>query len=712
MFVCLDIETTGLSPSTDHIIEVAVVQFDHEKIIDKWSTLVKPSVPIPEFVSGLTNITDEMVKDAPKLEEVKDQIIEKVGAAPIMGHFIFFDINFLETKGIAFPNQQLDTCQLTQVLLHNEASYSLEVLTEKLGIAQPDAHRALADCEANIELFWQLSSHCRALPKEEKESIRPILEKSDWPWAELILPFLDEEKGALIEQSKTEKVIASGKHADLTNLTENLPTPFLFEEASHTYQDLIDYAENLKENSLLVIPNLDLLPQHKDLGTIKDPSNYIDKARLQKYLSQPSLNSLQTMLGAKATLWLHHSETGEKSEIKLLKDENHEWQNICSETPKQPSKKITAIDQKYFLTDHSRKEPHLTPPPNIVIGQTEQLVKEMEFAWRITFSEDRFESDKITILFGLLGMIFQKYCEENAFYKSLNIESFHRSTPEWNKVISAAESIETDDPYLTYLKKVLASPNSVLWMTLSQDNQPLLHTFPEKPSELFQQRVWQNIEHLHLFCHHANLADDYKFIKTELGLPEEITTHSTQDLIPLPLVETQTEITSPNNPHNIKEVANELGLHLPNAEGNIFLLVTSKKSAEQFFYALNTIAKDADKNLFVQNLNGGMGKIYKMASRTDGNNLFVGNETLLNFLLSEGVQLQFLAIHRLPFSPPNSPTQKTRAKAYTDAYKEFSLPQAALRFRGVINQFLGNNWESKKILILDPRSRENENILF
>ena len=164
MFVCLDIETTGLNPNGDHIIEVAIVRFDHEKILDEWSSLVKPSINIPEFTKRLTGIDDEMVADAPRLAELADTIREKVGNAPVMGHFIFFDLNFLNAKEIPMPNEQLDTCQLTQILLPNEASYSLEVLVEKLQIKHEDTHRAMDDVKANIELFWRLSSHIRSLP--------------------------------------------------------------------------------------------------------------------------------------------------------------------------------------------------------------------------------------------------------------------------------------------------------------------------------------------------------------------------------------------------------------------------------------------------------------------------------------------------------------------------------------------------------------------
>lgn len=385
MFVCLDIETTGLSPKDDHVIEVAIVLFDHGKILDEWSSLVKPSVPIPEFTERLTGISDEMVKDAPKLEEIEEKIREKVGDHPVMGHFIFFDLNFLAEKGIDMPNQQLDTCQLTQVLLHNEASYSLEVLTEKLGISQPDAHRALADVKANIELFWRLASHIKSIPTEEKNEIKTLLEKSDWPWAEHMLELIKEkknkEKDKQIPQSKREKIVSSENHANLKELTKNLKPPFVFEESSHTYLDLIDYATNLDSPSTLVVPYLPQLPEHEDLGKIKDPSQYIDESRLENFLETERLDTVQSMLGIKTKLWLQYSQTGEKSEIRLHKEEVKAWENICcqeeienseTETAEKEktsffqrakenatNKKITAIDQFYFLKDRSRKDPQL-----------------------------------------------------------------------------------------------------------------------------------------------------------------------------------------------------------------------------------------------------------------------------------------------------------------------------------------------------------------
>ena len=152
----------------------------------------------------------------------------------------------------------------------------------------------------------------------------------------------------------------------------------------------------------------------------------------------------------------------------------------------------------------------------------------------------------------------------------------------------------------------------------------------------------------------------------------------------------------------------ELKEWLPSAGGNTLLLVNSMAVAEQFFYKFAKPIKAMGLTLFVQNLSGGMGKITKMAEKTDGKNFFVGNENLMEVLLEEGISIKLLALHRIPFASPADPIQHARSAFYTDSYKEFTLPQASLRYQNILNTFLGNAWDEKKILILDPRVKEYE----
>ncbi|MBU0981363.1 hypothetical protein KKC94_01600 [Patescibacteria group bacterium] len=760
MYICLDIETTGLNPKEDHIIEIAAVIFDNNKIIKEWSSLVKPPVKIPEFTERLTGITDEMLKNAPTLSEITETLKEFVSSYPIMGHFIYFDVNFLAEKGISFKNQQLDTCQLAQVLMHTEPSYSLEVLVKKFNIKHEDAHRALDDVKANIELFWRLSSHIKALSKEEKDSIRPLLAKSTWPWSEWTLPILEEDNGNLIEATTIkESKKQSENHIDILEQVANLKAPFLLEEPTHTLKDLLDYATQLDEQAILIVPDLKKLPEDDKLGILKSPEEYIDLDRFAQYLDKPTLNGVETMLGVKCTLWLHQTKAGEKNEIKLIKDENDAWPDICClddddiesffEKAKNQAiqKPVLAISHTHFLKDQSRPNPVLKLPPNIIISQTEELISAVENAWHIILSEQSFllnlkkikednpeqkelvtqMASKITILYGFLGMVMQKYGESNDPRHPIIIEAFHRNTLEWNKVKKSAETLENaleaagttlnSSPRLeqfsrslSFLIKILKTDGPILWMTLSSESMPIIHSFPDKPAEIFRQRVWPSAPSPQLFCHHGNLNDNFAFLKSELGLPSETQTSHKNTINPFPLLEVQTKIDKPASPGNIKNVVHELSLHIPNINGDMFLLVNSMAAAEQFFYGFRDLVKENERTLLVQNLDGGMGKIFMKSKNTPDKNLFVGNESLMDFLLDKGAKFSLLAIHKLPFSYPNHPIVKTRSKLYKDPFKEFTIPEAALRFHGIINRYLGNHWKDKQILLLDPRIDQYESI--
>ncbi|MBT5517022.1 hypothetical protein HOK22_03860, partial [Candidatus Peregrinibacteria bacterium] len=403
-------------------------------------------------------------------------------------------------------------------------------------------------------------------------------------------------------------------------------------------------------------------------------------------------------------------------------------------------KKITLISHDHFLRDRARKNPQITLPENTIVGELDNFVSAIEYSWHIQLSESKFLTNlnaikkdnpdssevldhiagKISILFGFLGMVIQKHGEEKDPRHLLIVEAFHRNTEQWNKVIKSSESIyaaisalgedikasgprDELEGHIHYLNKILLTNGPALWITLSQDQKIIIHAFPEHTDQIFQERVWKTDSELHLFSHHGDTGDDFNFLKSQLAIPLDTNIHKNDDVYPLPLFTPEKPLSNPNENRNIPEVVNEISKMLPEIEGNAMLLVTSKNSAEQFFYKFPKLMEETGRKLLVQNMGGGMGKIYKMSQKTDGKNFFIGNEYFMKFLLSEGVKLNFLGMHRLPFSHPNSPMQKTRSKNFSDPYKEFSLPQTNINYRGIIHRFLGNEWENKKILVLDPR---------
>ena len=115
MFAILDIETTGGSPKTEKITEIAIFFHDGKRIVDEWSTLLNPEKTIPYFITGLTGITNEMVANAPAFYEVAKEIVERTENHTIVGHNVEFDYSFIKSEfkqlGFEFNRKTLCTVQ-------------------------------------------------------------------------------------------------------------------------------------------------------------------------------------------------------------------------------------------------------------------------------------------------------------------------------------------------------------------------------------------------------------------------------------------------------------------------------------------------------------------------------------------------------------------------------------------------------------------------
>lgn len=164
--VAIDIETTGLDPNNDAIIEIGAVRFNGPRIEDEWSTLIHPGRPIPSFISQLTGITNDMVRNAPAIREVVADLAHFVGDAPVLGHNVSFDLAFLSRQNLFRFNQVVDTYELASVLLPNASRYNLGALGQALGILLPATHRALDDARVTHAVYLRLLDLAQQLPIE------------------------------------------------------------------------------------------------------------------------------------------------------------------------------------------------------------------------------------------------------------------------------------------------------------------------------------------------------------------------------------------------------------------------------------------------------------------------------------------------------------------------------------------------------------------
>ena len=156
-YCVLDLETTGFSFRTEKITEVGIMKVKNGEVIDEFSCFVNPEKPIPQRVVEVTNITDDMVKDAETIDKVMPKILEFVGDSVLVAHNADFDIGFLKYNanelGLRLDNTYLDTLRLAKDLFPDYKKYKLGKIAENLGIKVEVAHRALDDVDTTVKVL-------------------------------------------------------------------------------------------------------------------------------------------------------------------------------------------------------------------------------------------------------------------------------------------------------------------------------------------------------------------------------------------------------------------------------------------------------------------------------------------------------------------------------------------------------------------------------
>ena len=154
----IDVETTGLSKSYHQITEIAAAKVRCGKIVDSYQTLVNPQVGIPSFITRLTGINNEMVKDAPRINQILPSFVNFLGNDIFVAHNATFDFGFLDFnlkihQGQNLLNQRLCTKKLANRLLPELERKRLLDLCEYFNVTNEQAHRAMGDVQATATVF-------------------------------------------------------------------------------------------------------------------------------------------------------------------------------------------------------------------------------------------------------------------------------------------------------------------------------------------------------------------------------------------------------------------------------------------------------------------------------------------------------------------------------------------------------------------------------
>lgn len=160
-FTVIDLETTGLSPAYDQIIEFGAIRYRNGAPVDSFQSLVNINRALDPFITELTGITDDMLASAPALKDILPEYISFIGSDVVLGQNVNFDINFIYDSCVAcglddFSNDYIDTMRLSRRMYKDLPNHKLDTIAAALGVSGRGLHRSLGDCDMTAECYLHM----------------------------------------------------------------------------------------------------------------------------------------------------------------------------------------------------------------------------------------------------------------------------------------------------------------------------------------------------------------------------------------------------------------------------------------------------------------------------------------------------------------------------------------------------------------------------
>ena len=257
MFCVVDIETTGGSKLYSKITEVAIYRYDGKQVVDELVTLINPECSIPEYISRLTGITNEMVVDAPKFYEIARRIIEITDNSVFVAHNVSFDYGIIQHEfdclGYDFKRETLCTVKLSRSLLPGYSSYSLGNICRDLNIEINGRHRAGGDALATVKLFEILIDKNGGIPPI-KNNEKPLNKTTLNP--EIIIENFDnlpQKTGVYYFKNSKNEIIYIGKSKNIKSRVFNHLKGGNGTKASKMVDEIVDVDSIITGNELIAL---------------------------------------------------------------------------------------------------------------------------------------------------------------------------------------------------------------------------------------------------------------------------------------------------------------------------------------------------------------------------------------------------------------------------------------------------------------------------
>ncbi|GAC1658781.1 MAG: helicase C-terminal domain-containing protein [Candidatus Dormibacteraceae bacterium] len=390
-YLALDLETTGLDPNHDRVIEVGAVAFTADRVLDSLQRLCNPGRTVPEVVLRLTGIDPVELRSAGPAGAAMAELGDLLHGREAVGHGAGLDTDFLTQAGLWEPGREIvDTLQIARILLPDSPSHSLPALAAELGLEQPRPHRALDDADATRQLFLRLRESAAGLEEGLKESMLALVAPYTWAiarffaealtaaapvsgptppgrpdagqrrsqreapaWDPASLPGLLLPDGPLAaafpgyehRDSQLQMTLAVAQILDRggrlvveagTGTGKSLAylVPAISRALAKSERVVVSTATHTLQEQLLGkdLPFLrEWLPWDFDAVLLKGRANYLSLRRWRRYLAEPCHDSEELRFKLKVLVWLHSTASGDRSELRLQGRDEVFWARIASD---------------------------------------------------------------------------------------------------------------------------------------------------------------------------------------------------------------------------------------------------------------------------------------------------------------------------------------------------------------------------------------------
>jgi len=714
-YVCLDLETTGLEPEICDVIEIAMIKVRDGEIVDRFESFVYTPLEISQHVSYLTGISAKDIEGAPDFIDLKDKVTAFIGDDPMVGHNIWFDWNFLMSKGIPLEKTQLwDTYTMSTILYPELPSHSLETNTKYFGISHEDSHRAMADVIASHELWLILTQTFPEISPEQRQQIQKLKDTSSWPLLDYFLQEKPPHKTA-IDLPSTE--LYHPKQLDAIPADDQ----HLFVEGRG--QDIVDLAAAVQKPGKILYVGAFVHTLHKldqvfpEAFHLEAPFLYLSEQRLQSLWKKDQHEDAEATLLLKTVLYpdklcqqelaLSHSERKHWSQVETTEVEKILPDNAYQQALQKALASDKVIMSQKFLLNHLDLLQHfdhlvLLEPQLLEDNATWKFGKVMyPDLWKDLSPEADWQK-KGEQLFSMLEQIARSIVPSSQYPEHITLTDIVTQSNEFIRAKSlitelAAETKEESlSLYLKYFQAYFQQdPSWIRWMTIDPRRGLSISIMPLSVKSMLGKHLFDVVPTTII----SNTSDHFS------GLPEMSHLDRSQKIsleltLPDPM-----DISGTKKSGDHQALISYLAAMIPKQSGKTGVVFSSKTAMKRYFFDIAKTMPE-DTAIFAEDLSGGAGKLRDRYHTSEKSHkvLFISFRSLRLFA-PELLDFDQIFMQNLPFDPPGYPIHQVRSAQVQNGFMDYTLPRTKQNILEMLATFTQRESE-RRLFLLDRRLQE------